>query len=271
MDKRKSLTTSDNIFSGLSKFEADSSLLTWKYVDIFKFLSMFLRNALFFPTLDQFEDPFEGAIGSTLLKKKWESEANEFANKAVMESLNKDPEARARITNLSKYIKDATAKLKKGERQKIKGTYINCWHENPIESALFWKIYDNDKFQTIAIKSSVDRIRRALGLNHRFMILNVEYLDYRKKLPHTAARTFTKRNFYTYENEIRIIIDDISNTKYEDGKNGKYFSCDIDTLIDKIVLPPFTPEWKYEVFTDLLQKYNWRRGIEKSELDDIPI
>lgn len=54
-------------------------------------------------------------------------------------------------------------------------TFINCWHENEVESAAMWKLYGgiND---AIAIETDLVRLRTSLPT--RIEIRKIDYIDY---------------------------------------------------------------------------------------------
>lgn len=42
-------------------------------------------------------------------------------------------------------------------------TYINCWHMNSSESDAMWKLYGVSAGEMVAVKTTVDRLIKALG------------------------------------------------------------------------------------------------------------
>jgi hypothetical protein len=51
---------------------------------------------------------------------------------------------------------------------------------------------------------------------------------------------------------------------------GKTLACDLNALIDKVIISPFAPAWFGEVVSDAISKFGFAFEVQKSELLDEP-
>jgi hypothetical protein len=214
----------------------------WRYLDLAKFLSMIQTNCLFFTRIDLLGDPAEGKITQIDMDRMLEKH-----NALDAENILRD-------------FKGA-----------ISANYINCWHANDSESAAMWSIYlQEDK--GIAIQSRLDLLIDSLpqGDMRKVRIGQVDYID---RKTHSAGThngfspILKKGKYYEYENEIRAvhwlaeqptpqeIYDQILDGTFSLSP-GVEFPCDLDLLIESIVLSPKSPKWFNNMVNNLLITYN---------------
>jgi hypothetical protein len=164
---------------------------------------------------------------------------------------------------------------------------VNCWHINEGESDAMWRLYFKTN-EGVAIQSSIKSLTSSLkDYGEEIYLSKVRYLNFEKDVwyhpevyPVKNYNLFTpiihKRNSFEHENELRIFqqLDDaVDNERYWEGKQnqlGKFIPVDINTLIDKIILPPTSDSSVRKKVTELLEKYRLAKVIEKSKLDDEP-
>jgi hypothetical protein len=223
--------------------------IIWRYLDFTKLLSLISTSSLFFTRSDCFEDIYEGK-----------------SNIKQLEYILAQPEAQhAHIDTFYR----AMAERENFLRQQ---TGICCWHMSSHESIAMWKIYLKAG-EGVAIKSTYEKLNKSLIIESQDEHLNigrVKYIDY--DTHHFGrelyAEFFHKREFFKYENELRVISVCNRTGKYENGLSGGILiKVDLNHLIDAIVLAPSTPHWIFETIKDLILKYNYNFKIEKSKVD----
>src|SRR6266704_1536349 len=112
----------------VTKLPADLDSPIWRYVDIAKFLDLLSTSQHYFARADNLSDPFEGS---------WPLLGIERRRK--------------------RYTEDSEATFNYAGREFVGGTYLNCWHLSPHESAAMWNLYSGAS-KGIAIRSTCQRI-----------------------------------------------------------------------------------------------------------------
>ena len=102
-------------------------------------------------------------------------------------------------------------------------------------------------------------------------------IDYPSRHYNLLAPIVHKRTAFSHESELRIfqqILDAQNDEKYwENQENylGKNIGCEIERLVEKIILPPTADPIVFEKVQSLLNKYSFSAKVEKSKLNDEPI
>lgn len=191
-------------------------LKIWRYMDLWKFLDIIDNKKLYLARADTFEDKFEGRIPI--------NKVSELIDGHPLKS----------IDNFS----EGTLK---------KSSYISCWSSQQEETYPMWKIY-SDYRGAVAIKSTVgnliDSISDDEGDQH---IGKINYVnpkgDYSFK-GNALQLFFEKRDYFLFENEIRII----TTLPYKDGREllelpfGTKINIIPKKLINEIYLAPLADE-----------------------------
>lgn len=236
-----------------------------------KFVSMLDRQALFFTSADAFRDSdhCEGSL------------TNEF----IRERANKFPGSR--------FISSDMARLMR------KCTYLNCWHMNDIESYAMWEVYVKTK-EGVAVQSTYRRLRDGFGqCQDDIHIGCVSYLNYlQDSMPsgtdtNTMAPFLYKRQQFSYEKELRVVVQDESKLEYPEGVSavkieadgterrflhpayadtaqaapGIEVPCDLECLVQHVYVSPRAPRWFAELVSSVLKRYGLNRSVISSELD----
>ena len=63
----------------------------WRYMDLSKFISLIGKKKLYFPSLESFEDIFEGAKGIAERKEKWDNFYLDFFKQAIQTAPGMNP------------------------------------------------------------------------------------------------------------------------------------------------------------------------------------
>lgn len=249
----------------------------WKYLDLWKFISILENKALYFARCDLLGDPFEGSIS----EKAWLDFYNFslYARRDLLEntSVVEKKEIISRTMDSIKQITNFT--INYGPKMYC----VNCWHANDNESYAFWNIYTN-KNDGIAIQSTIGKIKYSTRDNPETMFIgDVNYIDYSTQSTGFAGleQFFTKCIEYKYENEVRLLIcnktsknnpDKIVHPydKDFDPPAGLYLSLDLDSLIESIYISPYFEDWKTDVLEKLLDNYDIKKKPIKSKLSQKP-
>lgn len=187
-----------------------------------KFDRLISKESLFFCRADKFDDKWEGVFPIKMIQKF------ELDKKQIPSSDGNT------YTHCEWQIK-----------KEARSHLINCWHANKNESFAMWKIYAEDKQPSIAIQSTLGRLKNSLNANEeRVWIGEVEYIDFREwepenyifnvDTPNTLKSFFLKWHYFEYENEIRAVINK-AYMKHKQEK-GIFVRVDLNELIECIHL-----------------------------------
>lgn len=231
----------------------------WRYMDFIKFMSLIDRKSLFFARADKFEDKFEGSYSKFNVKHREESLNNIYNERIQKETLN----------NISYFHKNMR-----------KHTFINCWHMNEYESEAMWRLYLKNE-AGISIQSTYKRLKESLqSTKYDVYIQKVFYRDYEKDpMPegHAIYPFLFKRKSFEYEKELRAIIQQIPLQKDLIDLNENFCNYGIEVninlniLIEKIYISPFSPSWFYELVKAVVKKYGFNYEVKQSNLKEDPL
>jgi hypothetical protein len=236
--------TFDNRISNLG-----SKAKIWRYLDLPKFLDMFVKRRIYFRRADQLLDAFEGMPTFPLRDyiyaryKKVEDETGAFDG---------DPIASA---------DNAFIRLRKCN-------FINCWYLSDYESAAMWSLYSQIG-SGIAVQSTGQRLRDALPTEA--YIGKVMYVDHSvadvERHHDLRSVLFLKRNHFEYEKEVRVVLS-VSPENSDIDQIGHYVNdVDLGELVESVILAPNTPPWLHEGVKVFMQMIGFGSAIGPSELD----
>lgn len=261
-----------SIFNHENLIPLDSNLKLWRYLDQDKFKSLLQARSLFFCRADKFSDPFEGSIP----KKEWEYRNDQ-----------------------GRFMSDGTEVLFEIQKGNIKGiqrihrnyrrkAIVNCWHINTVESDAMWRLYLKDN-EGVAIQTNTERIHETLAsIPENIIISKVRYINYEtdgwyhsKEYPHRNYNFYTpllhKKAEFVHEHECRLIyeVDEaFENEKYWENQpynNGKLISINLETLIEKIYLPPTIDDYSINKIERIARELGYKFQFEKSTLVNEPL
>ena len=267
----------------------------WKYLDLYKFLSLVQSKQLYFSCLNDFDDVMELAPKSL----SYYIGINKRIADVRPESRNNNIPSHE-YDNKQFHILDALEGLRR-VREKL---FCSSFYSAEGESKAMWNIYSGIDGIALKFKSSllIDYI-----YNYYNQHLKDDYLissDYVKYESIIEARAydddgniildksipgpFVKDNSYSHENEYRIILESKSESKrpivnIDDFKNLKfeiYVNADIDDWkvdvingLIKDVLPETTVKKSKFVTKSLIEKYQknyLRKILDKTGYYKIP-
>lgn len=235
--------------------ERDDATL-WRYMDFTKFVWMLENRSLFFSRADRLSDSWEGAV----------SELN-VIGRQLTEFMAPSGEA------------DNLARLNEAMRLH---TFISCWHENDHESAALWRLYSRSEENTVALRTTLQRLRSSLDCyeTHDIYIGKVKYIDYSKeRIPegNVYAPFLYKRKSFAHENEVRAVVQPIwpsseplvgSPPSFE---NGMPVPIDLSALVEEVYVSPTSPTWIGALVAAVSRNYGIQVGIRRSSLASDPM
>jgi hypothetical protein len=140
-----------------------------------------------------------------------------------------------------------------------------------------WKIYTKNNQPSIAIQSTLGRLKECFNVNsERIWIGEVEYIDFREwepknrffnaGIPNTLKTFFLKWHYFKYENEIRAVINKAF--KEHQAKTGILVKVNICKLIECIYLSPDCKKEDEEHVDAILKEKNFHFLKKKSDLGE---
>ncbi|HBG26407.1 MAG: hypothetical protein A2Y10_06430 [Planctomycetes bacterium GWF2_41_51] len=223
------------------------SAVVWRYMPMDKFLFLVTTSKLYFCRSDRFKDPWEGT---------WP--------KQIIDSMRSDEVLQQNSEN-----KDALLRLSDAFKNII---YLNCWYCGSHQSAAMWELYGMSG-ASIAIKSTIEKLKKGILCKENVYIGKVEYIDYEKDTLHelnSLLPYFIKRKSFEHEQEVRILMIDIPEAGTRIDKNlkeGVLVNIDFKTLIDVVYISPSAPKWLKNTIQIILNTFGYGEILVKeSEL-----
>lgn len=273
------------------------SVKLWRYTDLSKFVDLLTSEQLWLTNAEILAegDPYEGLPGAIRFPHRMWKAIDE-----VPEPLRKHILSRygARSTDSAKdaFIKwfmeeEQSCLMREGGRRNF---YVNCWHAAEYETVAMWKIYGAPG-AGVAIVTNGARIEQALALSeHKVFLGSVEYID-PMGVQIGASNVFdallAKRVSFSYEREVRLVHWDTSDLhdplesfcwnaekmRFEEIaenphpiKPGISLGCELNALIERVVVSPFAPQWYLPMIERLRDRLGYQFSVFKSELFSAP-
>ena len=224
----------------------------WRYIDLAKFVDLFVKRRLYFRRSDLLDDSFEGMPTAPLREYLYDQYRDVHKVAGVFE----DPVAVADQTLIE--LRECN--------------FINSWYLSEYESAAMWSLYSKIG-SGIAIQSTVENLHAAIPLD--IYIGKVIYVDYHvaDEIDHEddlRSLFFIKRNYFEHEREIRVLYS-ISEDSRDPKKTGHYVDdVDLERMIRSVILAPDTPNWFRESIEAFMQKVLPSIEVRESSLDAKP-
>jgi hypothetical protein len=228
--------------------------MLWRYLDFTKFVSLIDKKALFFVRADKLQDPFEGAV-TKIDKKLREDFIEKYYEK---HGLRPTPLGGPHFKLVKKWF------------------VINSWHMSEHESAAMWKLYLKSE-EGVAIQTTFRKLAESFKYHREdeIYIGMVEYTDYESE----KISEKHKRRSFDHEKEVRAII--MRTPPPEDQRRvylaqdifdgGLYVDVDLDLLVEKVYISPYSKEWFCELVMSITNKYELKANVVPSTLSEEPI
>jgi hypothetical protein len=114
----------------------------WRYMDFTKLVFTIDNEALYFTSIDNLDDPFEGSLTRINIEDR----------RKIISLLENNKLIKVRNTGKSSNHEDLI-------RNNI---FVNSWHINEEESAAMWKLYLKSD-EGVAIQSTIERLKSNLN------------------------------------------------------------------------------------------------------------
>ena len=258
-------TAVQNIFAPLPYEVPEPSTILWRYMSLAKLLSLLKDRSLFFARADRLADPFEGAKGISRRKDVWDEHYLAFFEEAV-----RHPPLGYRCElddeEIAAEAKRLLNELETGGRFDRRTTFLSCWHEAEHESEALWRVYGGDSGQAVAIRTTFDRLRLALGGDPYISIGRVQYLDLERAFAGVNEAFFRKRKAFEHEHEVRAVMRLYDNPP----EYGIPRPIDVGKLIERIFVSPLAPHWFEDVVREAVARFDCTAEVTRSQIAEEP-
>ncbi len=242
----------------------------WKYMDLPKFVSLLSSEAIFFASVGELSDPYEG-----FYPKSYVRAFSEVLQKAFDQVTATRDQITARapgidlkpLEDLQNTIFERLSGQEMIERTAMKFG-ISCWHQNDVESEAMWKLYAQSG-QGIAIESTASQLAESIQGREDLIVSSVRYMDFENEPIDKAAKhhgLFMKRKSFEHEREVRATI------MLKEFGHGELVRCNLEQLVNAVHVSPFAPTYFRDVIANLcagnLRKLN--RPVQVSKLLEKP-
>ncbi|ABS13871.1 MULTISPECIES: DUF2971 domain-containing protein [Pseudomonadota] len=265
----------------------------WRYTDLSKFVDLITSRQLWLTNAEilSSDDPYEGWPGPIRfphrLWKKLE-DVPEPLRRQIIDIYGRG-EGNTEDSAFASWVmleEQSCMYTQFGRRN----YYMNCWHAALHESIAMWKIYASPG-AGVAIVSNGARLESALAMTSQVLNLGAVRYEDPNVLQIGASNSFdtlmVKRVSYSYEQEVRLVYwdtEDMHNPLPEFSWNketmrfdnivednrpinpGVSLKCDIDTLIERVLISPFAPSWYREMIDRLKKQLGFEFPVFSSNL-----
>lgn len=253
-------------WTGTLNLSVCDDVSVWRYMDFAKFVSMLKQQGLYFTSAKNFSDPFEGAIGLATRQAKWDEHYLNFFKEAVMAPPPGHPKPELSEEQLEAEAQRLLKSIK-GSSSHVRNALVSCWHENTDESEALWQLYCPPLGPGLAIRSTVGKLWDATFEARNVTVGRVKYMDFKADYASVQnERIFCKRQSLSHECEVRVVIEN----DRRNPSNGLELKCDLNALIDEIVVSPFAPPWFLGVLDSTIETFGYSFHARPSSIVDEP-
>lgn len=236
----------------------------WRYMDFTKYVSLLSSKSLYFTRSDRFKDIFEGAKGLKKNKVSWDEHHLKFFRSAIQ-----NPPGgiilKTEVNNVTSAAEKLISDLNHIGELSRKRNFVNCWHENELESEAMWRLYSSYIENAVAIKTSYQHLYESLGCNNLIKIGHIEYVDLSTGYNGVNNAFWRKRKSFEHEREVRAVIQD-----FDCNDLGKIIPCDLQILIKEVYVSPEAQPWFIDLIKDVNKKYSLDVNVTQSSLNEEP-
>ena len=245
--------------AGWHPVQPPGQAVLWRYMDFTRFLSLLDKQALFFARVDKLGDPFEGTLPRANIEVMWPK----WYSGAQM----RWAATRRMFTHF--------------HRENRKFVVVNCWHEGDHETDFMWSRYASVG-SGIAVKTDFASLLESIDTDESVMSWagRVNYADYAAGpiAENPPAAYFHKRISFQHESEVRVLRM-LRHHKTPRGELdldrevvpvGTYVHIDLAVLVREVVVSPLAEDWFVELVQSVINKYDLKTALRKSELSSEP-
>ncbi len=237
-----------------------------RYMSFEKFMDMVCRGKIFVPRADQFDDAFEGNYTQFVYE----------ISRGITVTSNGVPSNRGIVNNTNEIRESA---------------FVSCWTLSETENMALWKLYGGKN--SIAIETTVGALKIEIGKSENSVrelgllskrIVKVDYIDHRSRDEEIARELLSSRRApltkkptaYSYEQEVRVIIDHFDQPLAQaDFKQRLGVGIDVainpQSLVDQIYVSPLADAWFFELIKRTLQDHGMDKLVSWSNMRVAPV
>lgn len=248
----------------------DNNQKIWRYMDFSKYVDILTTNTLYFTRADTLEDPYD-CSGMQFLGEKYKQ-----------------------ISSANPQVKERARQVNTFDRLFV---YLNCWHMNDGQSAALWKLYSENKYETIAIQTTFEKLDSEIKLKWSRDGIRISKVKYDLENAGEPignppkdrlfsglgwAKIIYKRPSFAHEKELRAFIfqgydkrkenDTLRNEAHLEKlmkERDEFIRIPIDPakLIEKVYVSPFAKDWFVELVKNVSGELKNR--VKKSDLYEL--
>ena len=258
----------------------------WQYTPIEKLLSILNGSSIYFANPSRFEDKLEGNYPQQTYESLWncinllderlpikKSRSYEFRRKMFDEMCNND--SNEFVGPIKKEDMPLIIHINKLTQEMSNLIFCNCWAVKKKENATHWWRYGGSP-TTVAVMSTIGRLREALLAREGVHIGNINYIDYDSEHTYNYDKIIesdfrdkdnlidlvyslhlNKDDRYRDESEVRCILSYRDAGKYIEGlipnKKSPFYK-DFHTYIESLTnldqIPIFEADMDWKTLTE---------------------
>ncbi|WP_146157128.1 DUF2971 domain-containing protein [Shewanella morhuae] len=268
-------------------------MILQRYMDLPKFVSLLQTKSIYLAKMAAFDDALEGGLTvSDFFKVSNAPKTFDFAFNLAWPSYNESQDEREeRSTAAHK----AQNELRERKFETLFGVYqcdeaeqlfpickqwlyVSCWHQSPHECSAMWKIYGSDK-NSVCIFTTVEKLKASIATSNLFKNIDFREVNYISHIDHEfsidpISPFIAKSKPYTFENEFRVVAwnENIDLTMSSvNSEVGALLGVKLETLIDKIVVSPYSDPWFKNSVKQLCNELGVSVDVIDSEIRMEPI
>ncbi len=225
----------------------------WRYLTLPKFIDLLHSRTLFFTRADllRADDKSEGT-GLTNVARAGVKALEELSARGVELSYLAYPGLTA------KQLVEMLTQSDRAHEELIKHYFVNCWHMNEHENFAMWKVY-SEPFG-VCIQSTYESLINCFNdsdysfyrKTSKVYVGEVRYVDWDNYvIPQNNGfwPVMHKKREFGYERELRCIVWDFNKPVVKVG-------VDLERLVHRVFINPYTPPWFHQVISSLCAKYD---------------
>ena len=226
----------------MSSFMSPNTIL-WRYMSIDNFVDVIRNSQIYFCRIDLFDDDAEVTI-------------NEYTKRFA--SIMQNPAQMEAFLILKKQLEICRRNI-----------FASCWCADKVQSKRMWMEYGYyNTGEGVAIQTKMERLTKSLYANNELTYIKINYVDRDNSYMDYFAPDYyellsLKDKKYSFENEIRCLYLNDNIPLYSPDKENCSFidtpdkriavKCNIDILIESILMPPTMPHEMFEDITGLIE------------------
>lgn len=265
----------------------------WRYTDLPKFVELLTSARLWLTNMEVLatDDPYEGlpdAVGFPHRMWRTIDEVPEMLREQILRISGRgtDGSPNAAFRSWLMVEEQRCIMTQSGRRD----YFVSCWHAAQHESTAMWKIYGAPG-AGVAIVTNGGRLEAALSSDARELHLGqVRYVEpnwIEIGRGNAFDTVMVKRSSYAYEHEVRLVHwatgdfhDALADASWNeeamryDGLTddprpvipGISLDCDLDVLIERVIVSPSAPEWYLPMIERLQERLGYHFPVASSRL-----